>query len=183
MIIDTVLRRLDGLERALAELYEWYSEVLWADAEAVYVFLRMSREEKGHARLVDYQRRILQKDASLSIDVEVDLAGLEALVEKTKALRAGPVLPTVEEALRETIGLELTAAEVHYRHALGRVRPEVARLLSALGEEDRLHLERIQDMMRHRRIVVPHPPVTRSPGYCPGYSLQSTLVELRADRA
>lgn len=183
MMIDTVLRRLADLESALAELYEWYSEVLWADAEAVYVYLRMSREEKGHVRLVDYQRGLLQKDASLSIDVEVDLAGLEALVERAKALRSGPQLPTVDEALRETIGLELSAAEVHYRHALGRVRPEVARLLEALGEEDRLHLERIQNMVRLRRVVVPPPPVTRSAAYRPGHSLQSTLVELRADRA
>lgn len=184
MIIDTVLRQLGELERELAVLYEWYADALGNDPEAVYVFLRMAREEKGHARLVDYQRRLLQKDPSLSIEVAVDLSALEALTEKVRALHSKPAkLPTVEEALRETFTIEMTAAELHYRHALGRVKPEVARLLEALGEEDSLHLERIQEMVRHRRIGVAEPPVTWNGGNRPGYSLQSPLVELRAGRA
>lgn len=181
MIIDTVLRTLADLERALGDLYAWYSEVLSPDAEAVYVFLRMAREEKAHARLVDYQRRLLQKDPSLSIDVDVDLKGLGALVAKAKALRAGSSrTPTVEEALRETLALEMSAAEVHYRHALGKARPEVARLLTVLGEEDWLHVERVQDMARLRRIAFPVTAVSPVAGPRPGYSLQTALLELRA---
>jgi hypothetical protein len=47
MRIEVALRRLGDLEQALADLYEWYSDVFAADAEAVCVFIKMAREERA----------------------------------------------------------------------------------------------------------------------------------------
>ena len=88
MIIDAVLRKLGDLERSLADLYSWYAEVLEDDAEIASTFFRMAAEEKRHANLVDYQKRMLQQDATLSVDVPADLAEIEAALDRVRALRA-----------------------------------------------------------------------------------------------
>jgi rubrerythrin len=152
MNVDAALRKLGDLERSLADLYAWYAEALAGDAEVSSAFCRMASEEKRHAGLVEYQRRMVQQDATLSVDVAIDLAQIEAALAKGRELRAAPVPPTAEEALREALLLERSAAESHYRNALTQANPKIARLLSALGGEDKVHAARLEELARRRGI-------------------------------
>lgn len=162
-MIDTALRRLAELEQALADLYSWYSDVLVSDAEAVYVFARMARDEAGHARLVDYQRRIILKGPALEVDVDLDTGAIQALREDVRKLREAPQAPTVDEAVRQALRLEMAAVEALYRKALKDVSPEIARLVEALDREDSLHVERLVAMARHRGIPIPPEAATGRP--------------------
>lgn len=158
MIIDAALRKLGDLERSLADLYGWYAEAFASDPELAFVFFKMASEEKGHASLVEYQKRIVRGNAALSVDVEIDDAGIEAALSKVKELRSAATRPTVGDALRETILLEKSAAESHSRNALRQANPEIARLLDALGSEDKLHLARVEELARRRGIGIEPPP-------------------------
>ena len=73
---------------------------------------------------------------------------------RAKSLRRAAVPPSVEEALAEALRIEQSAAESHCRNALKLVSPGVARLLDALGGEDRLHVARLVDLAARRGIEV-----------------------------
>ncbi len=158
MMIDTVLRKLGDLERSLAELYARYAEVLADDPEIATAFFRMAAEEKRHAGLVEYQKRMVQQDPKLSVEVSIDVVQIEEALARVRALRAATGRPTVEEALREALLLESGAAESHYRNALTQANPGIARLLSALGGEDRAHVARLVELARRRGVEVAPPP-------------------------
>ncbi len=87
MKIESMFRPLAELERALSELYGMFSESFASDPELAFVFFKMSAEEKGHASLVEYQRRMVQKNQGLSTDVECDLAVVHEMIERVRALR------------------------------------------------------------------------------------------------
>ena len=157
MIIDAVLRKLGDLERSVADLYGWYAEVLADDAEVASAFSRMAAEEKRHASLVDYQKRMVQQDTSLSVDVAVDLAEIDTALARVRALRAEAGRPAAGEALREALLLERSVAESHFRNTLAQANPAVARLLSALGGEDKAHVARIEDLARRRGLDMASP--------------------------
>ena len=157
MIIDAVLRKLGDLERSVADLYGWWAETLADDSEVASAFFRMAAEEKRHAGLVDYQKRMVQQDSTLSVDVAVDLAEIDAALARVRELRSAPGSPAAAEALRAALLLERSAAESHYRNALMQANPAVARLLSALGGEDKVHVERLEELARRRGIVVASP--------------------------
>ena len=154
MHIDAVLRKLGELERSLADLYGSWSEVFAADEEAAFVFFKMKGEEKAHAGLVDYQRKLVQNSPALSVDVQLDLTEVDAALARAKALRTAAVPPTVAEALTEALRIERSAAESHCRNALKLANPGVARLLDALGGEDELHVARLADLAARRGIEV-----------------------------
>lgn len=155
MQIEVALRRLGDLELALADLYEWYSDVFASDPEAVYVFIKMAREERAHYRLIDFHRRLLVRDPRLSVEIDLELGEILALVARAKALRSAKAPPTLAEAMREAIAMEASAADSLYRNTLFEQHPELARLLGALGAEDRAHVERIRGMARRRGVVLP----------------------------
>ncbi len=155
MKIEVALRRLADLELSLADLYAWYSDVFASDPEAVYVFIKMAREERAHYRLIDFHRRLLVRDQKLSVEVDLELGEIQALVARAKALRSAKTPPTLAEAMRETIAMEASAADSLYRDALFEQHPEVVRLLGALGAEERAHVERIRSMARRRGVALP----------------------------
>ena len=154
MKVESVFRPLADMERALSDLYGTLSETFAADTELAFVFFKMSAEEKGHASLIEYQRRMVQKNQGLSAEVECDLTAIQETLERARALSdsAGTLSP--DDAIRETLALETSAAEAHYRNALKQSNPEIARLLGSLGGEDRLHTERMRDLAMKRGIEV-----------------------------
>jgi rubrerythrin len=142
MNIESVFRPLADLERSLADLYTWYSEIFAENPEAAFTFFKLAAEEKGHASLVDYQRRMVQKNQALAVGIDLDLEPILRSLSRIKGLRTGPP-PTLAEAVRAALALEENAAEMHYRNVLKSARPEIARLLDSLGGEDRVHVARL----------------------------------------
>ena len=64
--IQRAFPSLKRIELGLAELYRWYSERFAHDAEAAFVFKRLSLDEKAHAAMLDYQKKIVQANQELS---------------------------------------------------------------------------------------------------------------------
>ena len=143
MHVEAAFRPLSDLEKAIGDLYAQWAAVFEEDREAAFLFVKMANEEKGHASLVDYQRRVIQKNPKLSGDVDVDLGVVEAALTEIRHLRESPTPPTLAEAVAIALRLETSAAESHYRNSLRNVNVELERLLSCLGAEDRGHLDRL----------------------------------------
>ncbi|MCM2314230.1 MAG: hypothetical protein NDJ92_03640, partial [Thermoanaerobaculia bacterium] len=66
------------LERELAALYGTWADRFSADKEASQLFAKLSREESGHASLIEYQQRIHQKNRQFEKDVMIEPTALEA---------------------------------------------------------------------------------------------------------
>jgi hypothetical protein len=153
--LEAMFRPLADMERSLSDLYERFSETFAPDPELAFVFFKMSAEEKGHASLVEYQRRLVQKNQELSADVDGDLTLVHETIEQIRALRDSIGTIDAGDAIRETLAIEKSVAESHYRNALRQARPELARLLNSLGGEDSLHISRLEDLAASRGIDVP----------------------------
>ena len=153
MNVEAVFRPLSDLEKSLADLYAQWAAVFDSDREAAFLFVKMANEEKGHASLVDYQRRVIQKSPKLSGEVDADLRLIESALQEVRALRESPTPPTLTEAVALALHLETSAAESHYRNALRSANPELERLLNCLGGEDRTHLDRLKAFAKARGIL------------------------------
>jgi rubrerythrin len=139
-----VLDTLEKLEAKMADLYEWFASIFAADSEAAEFFYRMSLDETAHANLVRYYRRIASKDAKLLREVILDVEPLTAAIESINADLLGPK-PSLEEALKMAIDLEINAAESHAIAALATAAPGLAPLLSNLGALDSRHHRALEE--------------------------------------
>ncbi len=74
-------------------------------------------------------------------------------VANVRVLRESPVPPTLAEAVRTALWLETSAVESRYRNSLRSANPELERLLSCLGSEDRGHLERLVTFAKSRGLT------------------------------
>ena len=73
MNILNALDEIEKLEQKLAELYAYFHELFIANKIVSAVFFKMVLEEKGHADLVQYQRRIVRKNPKLFNEVTIDI--------------------------------------------------------------------------------------------------------------
>jgi rubrerythrin len=142
------------LETELGGLYGGWAEVFEADEEAAFLFFKLSCEEKGHANLVDYHRRVVQKARELDVEVEVDLAGLRATIAGIREVRGASTPPSIVEALAIALRLEFSAAEGHNRNALRVANAGMTRLLRSLGGEDEAHLTRLEEFAVKRGVAI-----------------------------
>ena len=155
MNVGSVFRPLSDLEKSMADLYSQWAAVFDDDREAAFLWIKMANEERGHAALVDYQRRVVQKNPLLSGEVDIDMRIVDAALVELTALRESARQPTLAEAVSTALRLETSAAESHYGNAVKKLNPELHRLLSCLGGEDRGHLDRLKTFAASRGIEVP----------------------------
>ena len=90
MHVEAVFRPLSDLEKSLGDLYAQWAAAFDDDREAAFLFVKMANEEKMHASLVDYQRRVIQKNPRMSGEVDADLGVIEAALSEIRALRESP---------------------------------------------------------------------------------------------
>lgn len=155
MNLASVFRPLIELEKSLNSLYSSWAEVFASDAEAAFVFFKMSREESGHASLIEYQRRVVQQNQTLSTEVDLDLTLLNTTIEGIRQLRNQATPPTLNEAIDIALKLEHSAAETHYKNAIKQANPDLGRLLNALGGDDTAHVKRLTEFAKKRGVAVP----------------------------
>ncbi len=148
---ELAFRPLAAMERCLAELYGSWADVFADDPEAAFIFFKMSTEEKGHANLVDYQRRFAQQNPDVVREVDIDLTDIRSAVERVKTFREENPRPSLDTALSLALTLEESAAETHCKNALRQANPGMERLLGSLGGEDRQHVARLKDFVARRR--------------------------------
>jgi rubrerythrin len=153
MDADAVFRQLADMERSLAELYGSWAKVFGSDREATFVFYKMSVDEKGHANLVDFQRRFAQKNPKLVREVDVDLVEIRRTTTRARAFMKENPSPSLEVAVALALDFENSAAEAHFRNALKQANPEMERLLGCLGGEDRQHATRLTEFAEKRKLA------------------------------
>ena len=150
MNVEAAFRPLSELEKSMAELYYRWSELFDADREAAFLWVKMGNEERAHALLVDYQRRVIQRNPALSGDVDIEMKSIDEALAEVAAHRKAIQPPSLANAVAIAYRLETSAAESHYRNATKSLNPELQRLLSNLGSEDRGHLDRLKSFAASR---------------------------------
>lgn len=157
MNVDVVFRRLIRFERAMAGLYQRWSEVFSDDTEAALLWRKMAIEEIGHSNLITYQKRVFKSNPNLPGDATVALEEVLMLIDIVQRALEGPS-HTSEEAVQLAAWIEASVAETELRGALRESNPDIQRLLDHLGGDDRLHVERLRAFATKRGI--PIPPIT-----------------------
>lgn len=155
MLISHAFRPMIELEKELAALYGSWADRFSSDKEASQLFAKLSREESGHASLIEYQQRIHQKNRQFEKDVQIEPTALDAMIAELRALRTGPPPKSVSHAILIALGMETSAAETHFKNALRQANEEVARLLNSLSKEDGAHLATLKEFATKRGIPLP----------------------------
>lgn len=140
---------LKQMEEAFSDLYDRYTRIFAEDKEAAGVFLNLSKEEKGHVALLDYEKNLARKNPSVFADVAIDLEEVEAILARVRTLQTA-ASPTLEAAVKGAIEFESSAAQYHYRNAIKQANPSIAKLLDSLGKADKEHVGKLLDFAKAR---------------------------------
>ncbi|MEW6364325.1 MAG: ferritin family protein [Acidobacteriota bacterium] len=152
MDIQLVFTPLARFEEELSCLYEGLAEQFADDPGARFLFYRLATEEKAHAALIEYQRRVVSQDPGLFGEVSVDLEVIRRAAEKVEEARSCSSRPSLQEAVAMAFDFEHSAAEFHYRTAMKEANEEFARLLDSLGVSDRQHYTALSEFAEKRGI-------------------------------
>lgn len=152
MHILKVLDPIEKLESSLSDLYEWFSSLFAADAEASGLFFSMGIDETAHANMVKYQRRLVVHNSKLFESSSVDITSIEDVLSQVHGIRSGEP-PSLEAAVLLALEFEKDAAEAHYRTAITEVAPPemgLHKLLGGLAAMDARHLAAIWEFALRR---------------------------------
>lgn len=133
-----LLNKLEALEEKLEDLYRFFSVTFIEEPETSAVFQKLSREEKSHQNLIQFQQRMVMKNQKAFKDVPVDLSDIDAALEKIVHARNSNL--DIHEAVAFAIEVETSAAENHYRTAMDLSNPEISQLLTKLNQADNNHV-------------------------------------------
>jgi hypothetical protein len=145
MDIQVLLMILEGFELAVAKHYRRLAEGYASDREASYVFYKMYLEEKAHASLIRYAKRMVRNAPDLFGPATADRTELQNVTACVNALLDRTRLQPLDEAVRTAAEIEMSASEYHYRTAIIESYPNVSRLLRGLGTADRDHVGNLWD--------------------------------------
>lgn len=155
MLISHAFRPMIELEKELSALYASWADRFSSDKEASQLFAKMSREEAGHANLIEYQQRIHKKNRQFEKEVKIEPSAIETTIGEIRKLRTSAPPSSVAQAVSLALGMEASAAETHFKNALRQANEEVARLLNTLGKEDSAHLAALKEFATKRDIPLP----------------------------
>lgn len=146
MHVQAAFNELEHFEVEIAKLYGWLAQVYAHDIEAAVVFFRMHLEEKSHASLVRFQRRLARQNPKLFGDVDLDLGILRDTRGIVHALQADPNAPDLRTAVRAAFQIEISAAETHYRSSISPHCDGITHLLNGLSHGDRQHAAALEEL-------------------------------------
>jgi hypothetical protein len=161
MVILKVLDSIEKLEAKMADLYKWFGTIFKQDAEAAALFDRLNLDETAHVNLVKYYRRMVSKNMKLFGDISLDIESLKATLARVESIRSGP-LPSLEEAVKTAIDIEINAGELHAVAAIKSAASGITPLLRSLGAFDSKHYGVIEEFAAIRRF-----PFVSKPGPIP----------------
>ena len=137
MDLQSLLKPLEELEESLGGLYEWFGRLFAEDEEAASLFRRMARDERSHATLIRYERRLLRQN-KIEVPTPLERSQIGEALERIRAF-SQEVPPTLDQAIRFALEIENHDAENHYRFTKGLLPPSLTQLLGRLGREDERH--------------------------------------------
>lgn len=154
MDIGRCLRGLQDVESRLEALYDWYGEIFAEDEEAAAFFRRLAREERSHAELVAFQKRLALKDRTGFSDVDLHWDTITALLAQIDELVGSDPPPRLNEAIASALLFESSGAELYMPEILARSNPGLEGLVRKLGQANREHFRRLQEFAEARKILV-----------------------------
>lgn len=152
MSLQRLLQCLIDLETRLSELYAWFAEAYAEDAEAASLFYRMARDEKAHAALIEYEKRLINKEKDAALAIPLKEGEVRVLIGKIDKALSARHSPPLEEALLFALDLEDSAAENHLAGVASEKAPGLIKLLKNLGKEDRRHFKDLVELARRRGV-------------------------------
>ena len=154
MKIQEILSELERIESEMASLYEWLSNTFSRDSDAAGLFFRMSLQEKSHASLVRYAKKLVSRSPTEFHDVDFDGASVSELITAIRGFRDSHPEPTLTEALLFAIKVEDHPAENSHRDVIRNSNPEVGRIIESLALADDEHHRLLRAFALWRESVV-----------------------------
>lgn len=146
MHLAQFFRRLTDFETRIGLLYERFEQLFAAEPRVAAVFGRLALDERTHATMVEYQRRLVSTNHRMFANAEVDIDELQLARDQVDALLASDRPFALDEAIGFALKLETSAAESHHRSALSAANPELAGLLDSLSRGDKEHMSRLMEL-------------------------------------
>jgi len=153
MRIFGVLSRLEMIESKMAEFYEWLSEVFASDSEASGLFYRMSLQERSHAGLLRYGRKLVSRSPQDFEDVDFDAESVDSLLASVDAFRRDFPRPSLVEALFFAMKVECHPAENAHREVLSVSNPEISQIIGSLAIADEEHHQLLRAFAQERSAI------------------------------
>jgi rubrerythrin len=154
MKILTLLSSLEKVELEMAALYEWLSGVFSDDSEASGLFFRMAMQEKSHANLIRYGKKLVHQAPTDFGEVEFDSSEIQPLLESIRASKGKNPPPTLAEAIALVVRLEESPAERIHRKILIDSNPAVQQVIQSLAAADDEHLAGLKAFAAKRELAV-----------------------------
>jgi|YelNatPaOPRAMG01_1025707.scaffolds.fasta_scaffold51925_1 rubrerythrin len=147
MDILKALDIIEKLELKLSELYSHLSKLFSDNKEVSGIFFKLSIEEKGHADLIKFQRRLILKSKDLKKDIELDMVEINNIMQKADSILKSQYQITIKDALKSAIELENDSGEYHYRNFIKYGNSDLSLLLENLSKYDNEHIEQLKELL------------------------------------
>ncbi len=155
MSLQRLLSDLIEVENRLSSLYAWFAEAYADDAEASTLFYRMSRDEKAHAALIEYEKRLVNKERDAALDIPLTTRQTQEALRRIEEILSARQAPPLGEALSLALELEESDVENHLAGVFSQTAPGLLKLLKNLGKEDRRHYQDLEALAKRRGIPLP----------------------------
>ncbi len=152
MQILTVLSAIGKVETAVGEYYQWLSEIFADDSEASGFFFRMSMQEKSHANLVSFAKKLAHRSPKDFADIDVDLTPVNDLLQDLHTFRQNHPNPSIAEALAFSMQIEGHDAESIHRTLVIQSNPEIAGIINSLAKADSEHFQMLETFAHQRAL-------------------------------
>lgn len=153
MQVYQALAKLERIESMMAEFYEWLSEVFDTDSEASGLFFRMSLQERSHASLLRYGKKLAHRTPDDFEDVDFDADSAESLCDSVQEFREQTPDPSLADALFFAMKIECHPAENSHREVLAVSNPEISQMIKSLAIADAEHHETLKTFAMRRREI------------------------------
>jgi rubrerythrin len=157
MKILNLLSSLEKIEMEMSGLYEWLSGVFSDDTEASGLFFRMAMQEKSHANLLRYGKKLVHQAPSDFGEVDFDPTAIDELLDAIRTAKDAAQPPTLEGALLMALQFEDSPAETAHRSILMSSNPGVKEVIQNLAAADEEHANGLKAFAKSRGLVVDLP--------------------------
>ncbi len=154
MKILALLSSLEKTELEMSALYEWLSAVFESDSEASGLFFRMAMQEKSHANLIRYGKKLVHQAPSDFGEVDFDPAAIEDLLTAVRAARSSAAPDSLERAIELALRFEDSPAETAHRSILINSNPGVREVIQSLAAADEEHVEGLRAFAAGRGMTI-----------------------------
>ncbi len=157
MQILKILSSLEKLELEMSALYEWLSLEFTEDAEASGLFFRMAMQEKSHANLISYGKKLVHQAPSDFSEVDFDPAAIEDLLSAVRSARSSAAPNSLEDAIQLALRFEDSPAESAHRSILIHSNPGVREVIQNLAAADEEHVAGLRAFAAGRGMAIEPP--------------------------